>query len=210
KNTTANLTLQTVDLNQPTDEALEQLFQAEQSPELPWLVVRYPAASKIQENVWSGRLRAEVIRCLLDSPGRQEIAQRLLAGDAAVWVWLPSGDAAKDAAVADLLQAQLKKLQETLKLPTPTSTIEGQAAAPPSPPLRLTFSLVRVARTDPAEKMLVQMLLHTESDLADYTEPLVFPVFGRGRVLYALVGNGINADNLEEAARFVTGACSCT
>ena len=38
---------------------------------------------------------------------------------------------------------------------------------------------------------------------------MVFPIFGRGRVLYALVGKGIRADNLGEAARFLIGSCSC-
>jgi hypothetical protein len=34
-------------------------------------------------------------------------------------------------------------------------------------------------------------------------------VFGRGRVLYALAGRGINADNIREACEFLVGPCSC-
>jgi len=40
-------------------------------------------------------------------------------------------------------------------------------------------------------------------------EPIVFPVFGRGRALFALVGEGINSDNLREAIAFITGPCGC-
>jgi cobalamin biosynthesis Mg chelatase CobN len=39
---------------------------------------------------------------------------------------------------------------------------------------------------------------------------MVFPVFGRARALYALVGQGINADMIKEAAVFLTEGCQCT
>jgi len=40
-------------------------------------------------------------------------------------------------------------------------------------------------------------------------EPLAFPIYGRGLILYALVGAGINPWTISEAASFVTGPCSC-
>ena len=57
--------------------------------------------------------------------------------------------------------------------------------------------------------MLIEMLLHTDSDLAKSTESMVFPIFGRGRALDALIGKGINADTIKDTARFLCGACSC-
>jgi hypothetical protein len=39
---------------------------------------------------------------------------------------------------------------------------------------------------------------------------MAFPIFGRGRALYALVGNGIAPDLIEEASQFLCGACQCT
>lgn len=38
---------------------------------------------------------------------------------------------------------------------------------------------------------------------------MAFPIFGRGRVLCALVGEGISEMNVEEVCGFVSGACSC-
>jgi hypothetical protein len=75
--------------------------------------------------------------------------------------------------------------------------------------LKLAFSLLRVSRSDPAERWLVRMLLASEPDLATTKGPLVFPVFGRGRALYALAGDGITDANLTKAADFLTAACSC-
>ena len=53
------------------------------------------------------------------------------------------------------------------------------------------------------------MLLGTESDLSDYQVPLVFPVFGQGRSLYALVGAGINKKTIKKACRSLVDWCSC-
>jgi hypothetical protein len=53
------------------------------------------------------------------------------------------------------------------------------------------------------------MLMNSEADLAELNEPLVFPVFGRGRSLLPLVGAGITPENIRGSARFLAGACSC-
>lgn len=75
--------------------------------------------------------------------------------------------------------------------------------------LPISFSTLRVSRSDPAEHHLVAMLLGSEPDLATFTEPMAFPVFGRGRALYALVGKGITEDYVAEACSFLVGPCSC-
>jgi hypothetical protein len=54
------------------------------------------------------------------------------------------------------------------------------------------------------------MLLSTEPDLPFIKAPMAFPVFGRGRVLYALVGKGIKKKLIEETCNSVIGWCSCT
>lgn len=80
---------------------------------------------------------------------------------------------------------------------------ENRSAVPAS-------SVLRIRRDDPAERLLVRTLLGSEPDLAGRTEPMAFPVFGRGRVLYALVGAGITAENVRQAGSFLGGDCSCT
>jgi len=76
--------------------------------------------------------------------------------------------------------------------------------------LEIKFSLIQLKRDDPRERFLVDALIHSEADLAEYNEePIVFPVFGRGIVLYALVGPGIDQENIREAAKFLAGPCSC-
>jgi len=79
--------------------------------------------------------------------------------------------------------------------------------------LKIRFTAHRLSRSDRLEAAFVSMLLTTESDLReefDKGSPMAFPVFGRGRVLYALLGDGIAASTIEEASRFLAGACQCT
>ncbi|MHC4680903.1 MAG: hypothetical protein ACYTEK_19655, partial [Planctomycetota bacterium] len=78
------------------------------------------------------------------------------------------------------------------------------------PGLSFEFSTLSLSRSDPNEQFLLAMLLNSEPDLDEYAgEPILFPVFGRGRALYALVGEGINTDNIREAVGFLTGPCGC-
>jgi hypothetical protein len=180
-----------------------------QQSRAPWLVVRYPRSANIGREAWSGPLAAAAARKLLDSPLRRELARRLMAGESAVWILIESGDKALDDSAHRLLEKQLPRLEKTLELPKLTPSPRDKLLFADGPKLRIAFSILRVARTDADEAALVRMLLGMEDDLWARNEPVVFPVFGRGLALYALVGKGINQDNVAETAAFIIGACSC-
>lgn len=200
-----NLAVRTVDVDK-LDEAEQELFSSLGNPQLPSLVVQYPAHLRIAAPVWSGSLGKESIARLTDSPIRNALVRRLADGQTAVWLLLESGQAERDDAAAMLVQEQLKKLEKELKLPELTDSSEDKLLA--ATPLQVAFSLLRVPRGD-AEQPLIQMLLHSESDLAERSDPMVFPVFGRGRALLPLVGAGVTAENIHDSAAFLVGACSC-
>ncbi len=182
----------------------------ESSDATPQLIVKHPAALKSPQIVWTGPLTENSVQAVLDSPLRRDIATKLGEGDSAVWVLLEIGDKDKDDAAAALLERELQRLSETMELPKlDDQDIKNGLVSLPDDGLRLSFPIVRLSRTDPAEQFLVQLLLATEGDLKDFREPIAFPIFGRGRVLYGLVGKGINAGNLGEASRFLIGSCSC-
>lgn len=206
----ANVTLQSVDL--AGSASPEQLAHglAVGTNALPWLVVDYPAGARLPGHVHSGPFTASALPTVVTSPARAELARRLLRGDSAVWLLLESGDRARDDASAKLVETRLAYLTSVLKLPAldPQDIASGLVTVPAGG-LKLAFTLMRVARSDPAEATLVSNLLGSEADLAGSTEPMLFPVFGRGRALYALVGAGINPETIDEAATFLIGRCSC-
>jgi hypothetical protein len=161
-------------------------------------------------NISSASLSEPAIRQLLDSPVRKEIARRLAQGQSAVWVLLECGIPTKDQSAAKLIESRLAYLATVLKLPTlDQQDIVNGLVSVAQEDLKLEFSILRLSRTDPAEQALVKMLLGTEPDLEETLEPIAFPIFGRGRALYALVGKGINHETLDEACSFLIGSCSC-
>jgi len=201
----ANLEVRVVDVSAAPD--------SERPAELPAMVVHYPPKGAKAQAIWSGRLTQEAARAVVNSPARRQVARKLLEGDSAVWVLLESGDREKDGAAAKLLSAQIQKLGKSLEPPRITDddmTAYGIDRTQSIIPLKVSFSMVRVSREDPDEAVFVQMLVRSEPDLHEYADqPMAFPVFGRGRGLYALVGRGINEANVAEACAFITNPCSC-
>ena len=63
-------------------------------------------------HIWSGRLTEANARRVAQSPAREEIADRLLGGQTAVWVLLECGDKDLDRAAEKLLSSELKKLEK--------------------------------------------------------------------------------------------------
>lgn len=173
--------------------------------------VYYPQESQLRGGLASAQpLQANCFRQLLTSKVRREVANRLCEGQSAVWVVLKSGNAEKDSAAIKAIEAQLKLDEQWLKLPTPEEMeIKPEVLSKVKVELKVGFSVLSLDRDNPDERFLIDCLMNSESDLRSFSEPIAFPIFGRGLVLYALVGKGINGDTVRAASTFICGPCSC-
>jgi len=172
--------------------------------------LRQPLTMRNDEVIWSADSTEANARLLVDSPARQQIAERLANGESAVWVLLESGDKTKDAAAAKFLGERLEYLSSVMELPKlDQQDVKNGLVSIPGDGLRLAFSTLRLKRDDAAESAFIAMLLASEPDLRSLHEPIAFPIFGQGRVLYALVGKGIKVETVDRAAQFLIGSCSC-
>ncbi len=204
-----NLEVRSLDLEADTDNIPRHSVSNVSPAGFPWMVLRYPRISGITEVLWSGHFNRENVDRLLHSPVRKRIARKLVEDATAVWILLESGNRRKDRTAADLLEKELRRLEQTLKLPDP-DLWWGSKNTKDEGILKIQFDIVRLSRDDAGEEHLVNMLLNSEDDLKAFeSEPMVFPVYGRGILLYAIVGKGINPWNIREAAEFLTGYCSC-
>lgn len=208
-NPSANFLVTVVDLSTEVDGSMRALWESLDSQGLPLLVVRQPESGMYRGSVWSGSLSMDAARKIVDSPARQEIAKRLMGGEAAGFVLLAGGNPAHDNEAAKFVREQLSMAEDELTLSPQfleRPDLE-ELGAKPTP----DFSLIRLSRDDPAEEVFVDMLMYSEPGLFEYQEdPMVFPVFGRGRALYALAGRGITRDNIYAACEVTIGPCSCT
>ncbi len=203
----ANYSLRPVDVTTPEGKALAQ---ERGIVAYPWVEVFYPVHFHVRAPIWSGPLTPDRVTHILASPRRSEVARNLLGGDVAVWVLIKSGSEREDERALLTLKASLERASATLRMPEIGTDLNGN-------PVEVTdfktypvrFSLLTAARNDPEEELLVSALLKSEPDLEQADGPVAFPVFGRGRALYALVSGGIQEKNILEACQSMLDWCSC-
>jgi hypothetical protein len=200
-----NLRILEVNLAEVPEEKVKSLLGPNLPETLPELALWYPWQKGRAAPVWHGRFTPSTVAALLQSPVRQKLAERLIEGQTTVWVFIKSGNADKDKAALQLLEQELE---------TATRELKEEAESIPDelgvPEITYSFSILSVSRSDPNERMLLTLLLNSEPDLDEYSDkPVMFPVFGRGRALYALIGEGITSDNIRETIAFLVGPCGC-
>jgi len=172
----------------------------------PRVVVRAPDGEQ-KPSFYDGPLDRDALLALADSPLRREITRKLFAGESVVWVLLGSGEAERDDAVAETVRKELDRLQTLLKIPPQDD--DDESVLKSKVPLKVSFALVRLSRTDAAEAGFIRQLLTLDEDRTKETGPILVPIFGRGRMLTTLVGKELSPRVLEDIARFLCGACSC-
>ena len=172
---------------------------------LPYVVIRNSLGSGELVNHWRGPLEDAPKENLFHSPVRRELSRRLLAGDSVVWLLLRSNDVKKDQAIRDLLSAELDRLSKKLQLPDgigmPGSELYAEV------PLFLKFTILEIDPKDPKEQLLIKLMIGVASDTQN--EPLLAPVFGRGRALEVIPAKQMNEGLIEDLTMFLCGACSC-
>ena len=175
--------------------------------------------------IWNGNFTRNNINQILDSPTRRELVKRILAGDSAGWLFLETGNQKEDDKLFNTLEKYAKIAEKEISVPE--GVIQQSALDDPnillspgdeenilesSVPLKIAFSILRLSRKDPQEVILRSMLLRLEDDLLDKemeNKPMLFPAFGKGRVLPPLIGAGISEENALAACGYLCGACSC-
>lgn len=155
---------------------------------------------------WHGPLQDS--KSALQSPIRIELGKRLTSGDAIVWLVLQSTkDEAANKRVEQMLQAETEKLSQSLELPEgiglPGSELFSEV------PLLLKFSSLKFSRGDVKEGYLLQMLAGLQPEAFEKDEPLVVPIFGRGRALEVIPASQFTPALLRDLTGFLCAACSC-
>lgn len=158
--------------------------------------------------LWSGALDAAALRALLESPGRTELARRILEGESVIWIIADNGKP-EGRAEAERIEKRLRYLEQVVALP-PQDPSDPDSQLGPGPPLKLKFGVMRVSSQDPAEKLFCAMMAGTKcADALMQGEAFAVPVFGRGRVLGAFVLRDLDDLAMEDMTMFLTGRCSC-
>jgi hypothetical protein len=200
-----NLWIQDVDVTSFSQKKLRELFQDRIPQDLPVLAIWYPEQMGKAQPVWTAKLAPDLVKSLAYSPMRQELAKSLINGESIVWIFVPSGNRAKDEPARALLQRELDTaLAAAAKMPY--YVMSGSNTKK----LTYGFPIRTLSRDDPEERRFLELLMRSEPDLYEYEdEPMVFPVYGRGRLLGCLFGDYITAEKIQNIVAFLAGSCSC-
>jgi hypothetical protein len=209
KHHAANVKLARSDVSQPSalHAELWQHIKAEHDATLPYVVLRAKLGFGREVDAWHGPLDSVGLSIALDSPVRRELGRRLLAGHSIVWLMIRSDDEQQNQAARELLEQNLEPLSQKIKLPEgiglPGSELHSEI------PLLLKYSSLEVDRNDLQESFLVEMLSGFRPDAVAEGEPLIVPVFGRGRALEVIPASDLSGRLMEDLSLFLCGACSC-
>ncbi len=212
-----NVDLEEVDLNQLSEAERISHPALDHAGESPSLILMPPASWKTEDPVWIGAATAQNLMRLLDSPLRQRCGDALVKGASAVWVLIECGDVEKDRRARELLEAGVKRAAEKLELPEGIirredlnkdySNIDPDNILRSDVPLHISFTTETVLRDDPAEDIFLTMLVEPEA--LELNEPLIVPVFGRGRTFGGLAASQSSVERIVGASEYLCGACSC-
>lgn len=208
----ANASLHLVNLADTSDEALARLPRAvrewharHQNSATTGLLVLTPHGRLLDETP----IAADAVGTLLASPARQRLATLLHDGHSGVLLLLRPAISSTEDRAAQVVEEVVRRAAQGEIQPAllPGVAIEDFGESAQQSPLDV--GVLVVDRDDPRERWFVRQLLSIEDDLPQYTDPMVFPVYGRGRAMEPYVGEGITAENLADAVAFMSGACSC-
>ncbi len=212
-----NLRLQHVDLDTLTEAQRISLPALDHAGEEPTLVLMPPGSWKTGEPVWVGEATVGNVERMLDSPLRQRCGEHLVKGVSAVWVLVECGDPEKDRKARAVLEDGVKQASAVLELPEGIirredlnkdfENIDPDNILRSGIPLEISFVTEVVSRDDPAEALFLKMLVEPEA-LA-LGEPLIVPVFGRGRTLLGMPASQATVELIVGANEYLCGACSC-
>ena len=193
-----------VDIDEKTAELLKLL-----KPEkYPFTIIYFPESSDIEKPLWTGRMTLEEAGMIGDSPARREIARRLLKGESAVWLLIESAIEYKDYKVLKLIMEEINGIRgnpSDNETALPPETDGGKEKNKPGNQVKM--SIIRISRDDVSEKLLLNLLNDIEPEIMNVSnEPVLVPIYARGRILELLSDDEINRDNIRSTVEFLAGA----
>lgn len=175
--------------------------------------------------LFAGRLDAATLRAMIDSPVRTQIGKLFQQGHGVVLLVLEGSNKEENTRLeAEARQVMAKAaageiLRDPGQEPSPAAKsasgglrAEPDAGSDAAPrPGGLKVALVKLDRAKPEETWLPKMLLAMEPELEKHAaEPVLFAIFGRGRVMPPGVGKEVHVESLTYLLGFLADRCSCT
>ena len=204
-----NLSIRKFDLTNKAniDEKTAEALKLLENVKFPFTFIYLPENSDVDNPLWTGHMSLEEADTVADSPARREIARRLLYGEAVVWLLIESGIEYKDYRILKLLAEEIKNIgtkNPDSDTPSSTGTEVDKKGNNLGKPVKM--SIIRISRDEVAEKILLNILSGIEPEIMNVSnEPVLVPIYGRGRILNLISNDEINRENIRNMIGFFVG-----
>lgn len=198
-----NFFVERVALNESMSPEWADLWQTQQKAVLPWLLLRYPFSRPQDPYAWAGPLTKSNVTLLTQAKCNVQLAEHLASGNCIPWLVVLSGQSKKDEACCTFLESQLRQQERTISIPVDPFNPDRLAE------VRLQFPVLRISQAQPDQAILAGLILNSHEALAKLDEPVVVPVFGRGRALCAMPASEVDEWTIQGITEFFINACSC-
>ena len=184
----------------------------------PLAVLAFPGTDMLPHPLYSTPLKDLDTQSLLSSPLRTELAKRLAGGHSCVWIIVKSKDQEKNKKVISTLESSFKKIIPTLQnninerlqsmeFDESGGELDDGTLNTGIPTVKASIMLLD--RDNKQEALLLGMLTRLIPEIHDMTDPVAFPIYGRGRALWPMPAKDVTPDNIDSTLSFLCGSCSC-
>jgi hypothetical protein len=205
----ANVEVQWVDVGGAMSPAAARAWSGQQPVAMPHATLVFAPHGSATGVAHAGPATLAGLRQLLVSPMRQQVVDRLLGGDSAIWLLVESGDAVADDVAFKRLTGALAEAERDLRLPEPDADSSDVTLAESDTPLRISFPVLRLSRREAEEAGFIALLTSTFTPAPRADQPFTVVVTGQGRAIAMLAGDDIDANYINAWCAFIAGACSC-
>lgn len=177
---------------------------------MPCIALYHPLLRFGKKPFFRGPVTEETVDKIIASPLRTALTNRIVSGDAGIWLLIKSGNARKNRRAEKILSASIKRMQDSCALPGQKTEEKTPHVQGTKIPFRITFSLLKLSLDDPKETLLTEYFRSIPGFPTTDDEPVAMLLFGRGRMhVPLLTGEHITDSSLTAAYRYILGMCSC-
>jgi len=174
------------------------------------IILKYPASTRIQDNVYENYLTKENFNKILQSPLRQKLINKITSGDSLIFLLLEGSDKKQNNHIANIILKNIPIFEKEIKLPYEYTNIPKEDLKSYYTNIVFKLSMIKLSRTNAEENVFINILTKSLPEkIYKKSDPIVFPIFARGRMLAALREKEVNYRILKNICEYVAGECSC-
>ena len=174
------------------------------------IILKYPPDKRIRKIIWESELTVTNLKKILNSPFRKSYIDKIYNKKSLIFLLLEGENQKLNEKIAKIITNSIPKLEKEIKLPHEYTNIPKEDLKIYDTNIVFKLSFMRLSRTNSEEQIFINILTSSLPErIYKKDEPIVFPIFARGRMLAAFREKDVCYSELKRICEYVAGECSC-